>query len=88
MRSRYSGLGNPEEIYNRLRQVPVDYTNELKKVNGEKFAADLLQEQNTFFQILEIKYVCSLFFYIKQSDEFLNGPQFLLYGRYIFPAFD
>ena len=53
MRSRYSGLGNPEEIYNRLMQVSVDYTNELKKMYGEKFAADLLQELIVYLNLID-----------------------------------
>ena len=53
MRSRYGGFGNSEEVFNRLKQVPVDYTNELKKVYGEEFAADVLHELNTYLDLID-----------------------------------
>jgi len=53
MLSRYVGLGNEEEVFARLGQVPIDYTNALKQVFGEQVAADLLQEINTYFVLLD-----------------------------------
>ncbi|QOX64429.1 hypothetical protein FRZ06_14300 [Anoxybacterium hadale] len=35
MLSRYMGLGDTDEVYNRLLQVPVDYVNILRQIFGE-----------------------------------------------------
>ncbi len=53
MLSRYTGLGNVEATFARLKQVPVDYTNTLKQVFGEEVAAGLLEELNTFLDLLD-----------------------------------
>jgi hypothetical protein len=52
MLSRYVGLGNVDEVFTRLQQVSVDYTNALKQVFGEQVAEDLLQEINLYFVLL------------------------------------
>ena len=51
--SRYTGIGDSEEIYNRMRQVPVNYTNELKLVFGEKFATDFLPLLNEYLDLVD-----------------------------------
>lgn len=53
MLSRYLGIGNVEAVSQRLRQVPVDYTNTLKQVFGEQVAADLLQALNDYLDLLD-----------------------------------
>lgn len=52
MLSRYKGIGDSEEVFARLKQVPTDYTNTLKLVFGEEVAAGLLQELNTYLDLL------------------------------------
>lgn len=52
MLSRYKGIGDSEEVFARLKQVPADYTNTLKLVFGEEVAAGLLQELNTYLDLL------------------------------------
>jgi len=52
MISRYLKVGDEEAYYNRLKKVPVDYTNELKSIYGEKLAADLLQELNEYLNLI------------------------------------
>jgi len=53
MLSRYTGLSNTEATFARLKQVPVDYTNTLKQVFGEEVAVGLLDELNTFLDLLD-----------------------------------
>jgi len=53
MLSRYKGLGNTDEVFARLKQVPLDYTNTLKQIFGEDVAAGLLQELNTYLDLLD-----------------------------------
>ncbi|HYE67837.1 MAG TPA: hypothetical protein VEA58_04450 [Anaerovoracaceae bacterium] len=53
MLSRYRGLGNTEAVFARLKQVPVDYTNTIKQIFGEEVAAGLLQELNTYLELLD-----------------------------------
>ncbi len=53
MLSRYRGLGNVQEVFERLRRVPVDYTNTLRQVFGEQVAADVLRELNTYLDLLD-----------------------------------
>ena len=53
MLSRYSGLGNTEAVFARLKQVPVDYTNTIKQIFGEEVAVGLLEELNTYLDLLD-----------------------------------
>lgn len=53
MLSRYNELGSAEVVFARLKQVPVDYTNTLKQIFGEEVAAGLLQELNTYLDLLD-----------------------------------
>ncbi len=54
MLSRYKGIGNEQEVLARLRKVPEEYTNSLRKFFGENPAIDGLQrELNTFIDLLE-----------------------------------
>lgn len=40
MLSRYQGLGNTEEVYTRLLQVPMDYVNLLRQIFGDVIAGE------------------------------------------------
>jgi hypothetical protein len=53
MLSKYLKVGDVEADYNRLEKVIVDYTNEIKKIYGEKFAADLLQYLNEYLDLFD-----------------------------------
>jgi hypothetical protein len=53
MLSRYAGIGNAQEVLERLRRVPADYTANLEKIFGENPAIDgLQQELNTYIDLL------------------------------------
>lgn len=52
MISKYLKIGDTEAIYNQLKKVVVDYTNDIKTVYGEKFAADLLRELNDYIDLV------------------------------------
>lgn len=53
MLSRYTGIGNEQEVLERLRRVPADYTSNLKKIFGENPAIEgLQQELNTYIDLL------------------------------------
>lgn len=53
MLSRYAGLGNEAEVLNRLKQVPVNYTNMLKRIFGAngKIERDL-ELINTYIDLI------------------------------------
>ena len=53
MISRYLGIGNPDAVYERLKQVPINYTNYLKKVFGEELGAKSLQALNTYIELID-----------------------------------
>jgi len=53
MLSRYRGLGNTEEVYARLLQVPVDYVNALRQVFGEKVPEDYVELFFTYIELLD-----------------------------------
>ncbi len=54
MLSRYRELGDVNEVFNRLQQVPVDYVNTLKQIFRENPAIDELQlELNTFIDLID-----------------------------------
>jgi len=50
--SRYLEIGTAEEVFNRLKQVAVDYTNELKGIYPEGLEADLLQQLNEYLDLV------------------------------------
>lgn len=51
--SRYTGIGDAEKIYERLKQVHVDYTNTLEQVFGEEVAKKSLQALNTYLELID-----------------------------------
>jgi len=54
MLSRYREIGDVNEVFHRLQQVPVDYVNTLKQIFGENPAIDELQlELNTFIDLID-----------------------------------
>ncbi|HYE67130.1 MAG TPA: hypothetical protein VEA58_00885 [Anaerovoracaceae bacterium] len=53
MFSRYSGLGNTEEVYARLLQVPVDYVNALRQIFGDKVPEDYIELFFTYIDLLD-----------------------------------
>ncbi|HVI42798.1 MAG TPA: hypothetical protein VM577_19500, partial [Anaerovoracaceae bacterium] len=53
MFSRYTGIGDPQEVFARLKKVPADYPNILTQVFGEQIAADSLQTINTYFDLID-----------------------------------
>jgi len=53
MLSLHLGIGKTDEVYNRLRQVPLDYVNSLKGFFGEHPAEDdLLRELYTYIDLI------------------------------------
>lgn len=57
MLSRHLRIGKPDEVYARLRQVPLDYVNSLKKFFGEHPAEeDLLRELYTYIDLISALY--------------------------------
>jgi hypothetical protein len=52
MLSRYRGVGNEAQILARLKQVPVNYTNQLKQFFGEKNVERDLQLINTHIDLI------------------------------------
>ncbi len=54
MLSRYRGIGDANEVFNRLQQVPNDYVDNLRKFFGENPAIDELElELNTFIDLID-----------------------------------
>jgi hypothetical protein len=53
MLSRYRGIGNEQEVLARLRQVPLDYVNALKKIFGDKVPNDYLQLFNQYIELID-----------------------------------
>lgn len=54
MLSRYREIGDVNEVFNRLQQVPADYVNTLKQIFGENPAIDELQlELNTYIDLID-----------------------------------
>ncbi len=53
MLSRYRGLGNTEEVYARLLQVPVDYVNALRQIFGDKVPDDYVELFFTFIDLMD-----------------------------------
>jgi len=43
MLSRYAGIGDADEVFERLRQVPADYVNRVSKLLGDGFAEEYVQ---------------------------------------------
>ena len=54
MLSRYRGIGDVNEVFNRLQQVPNDYVNNLRQFFGDNPAIDELQlELNTYIDLID-----------------------------------
>ena len=54
MLSRYRGIGDVNEVFNRLQQVPIDYVNTLEQIFGENPAIDELQlELNAYIDLID-----------------------------------
>ncbi len=54
MLSKYFGIGNETEIYDRLKQVPGNYVNALRQFFGDNPAIDELQlELNTYIELID-----------------------------------
>ncbi|HYE68015.1 MAG TPA: hypothetical protein VEA58_05345 [Anaerovoracaceae bacterium] len=54
MLSRYRGIGDVNEVFNRLQQVPIDYVNTLKLIFGENPAIDELElELNAYIDLID-----------------------------------
>ena len=53
MLARYRNLGDTNEVIARLRQVPVDYINALKKVFGDFAAEDYAKLHDTYIDLLD-----------------------------------
>jgi hypothetical protein len=54
MLSRYRGIGDVNEVFNRLQQVPNDYVNNLRLFFGNNPAIDELQlELNTYIDLID-----------------------------------
>ena len=54
MLSRYRGIGDANQVFNRLQQVPNDYVNNLRQFFGDNPAIDELQlELNTYIDLLD-----------------------------------
>jgi hypothetical protein len=54
MLSRYRGVGDVNDVFNRLQQVPNDYVNNLKKFFGDNPAIDELQlELNAYIDLID-----------------------------------
>jgi hypothetical protein len=51
MLSKYLKIGDVEANYNQLKKVIVDYTNEIKSIYGEEYAANLLQLLNEYLDL-------------------------------------
>lgn len=54
MMSKYLGIGDVDEVFGRLQQVPNDYVNNLRQFFGENPAIDELQlELNTYIDLID-----------------------------------
>jgi len=54
MLSRYRRIGDVNDVFNRLQQVPADYVNTLRHIFGENPAIDELQlELNTYIDLID-----------------------------------
>lgn len=54
MISRYRGIGDENDVFNRLQEVPINYVNSLKKIFGDNPAIDELQlELNTYIDLID-----------------------------------
>lgn len=53
IRSSFIGAGNTAEIYERLRQVPKDYGNNMRKIFGEKITEDYIQMVDTHIILID-----------------------------------
>lgn len=54
MLARYAGVGNVDEVYARLRRVPEDYVNNLRKFFGETAGGNELQIQlSTYLDLID-----------------------------------
>lgn len=53
MLSRFLGVGNSNEIYARLKQVPVEYVNMLKKIFGDKITEDYINLFNNYIGLID-----------------------------------
>ena len=52
MLSKYVGLGNVNEAYARLKQVPVLYVDQLKRIFGDRVPEDYIQLFNQYIELL------------------------------------
>lgn len=52
MLSRFKGIGNDQEVLARLKKVPVDNINSLKKIFGNKVPDDYLQLFNEYIELI------------------------------------
>jgi hypothetical protein len=52
MDSRYMGLDASEKVMARLKRVPINYTNQLKRFFGEKVTNQYLQLLNTYIDLI------------------------------------
>lgn len=53
MLSKYRGLGDVNEVYARLKQVPVIYIDQLKQIFGDKVPEDYIQLFNQYIELLD-----------------------------------
>ncbi|MDD3170047.1 MAG: hypothetical protein PHC91_11375 [Eubacteriales bacterium] len=53
MLSRYRGLGNTEEVYARLRQIPVAYVSALRQIFGDTVPEDYIELFFTYIDLLD-----------------------------------
>lgn len=53
MLSKYRGLGNTQEIYARLLQVPVDYVSAMRQIFGDKVPEDYSELFLTYIDLLD-----------------------------------
>ena len=53
MLSRYVGIGNSDEIYARLKEVPVEYVNTLKKYFDDIVVEDYIQLFDTYIELID-----------------------------------
>lgn len=53
MLSRYREIGNVDEVYARLKEVPVQYVTRLKDIFGEQIKESYIELFNTFIDLLD-----------------------------------
>jgi len=53
MLSRYVGIGDVNEVYTRLKQVPADYVNRLKPFFPDLNTEEYLELFNTYIELID-----------------------------------